>query len=290
MVCYNGENGWCALPRGHAGLSACAPDSGRPVISTTDPPQGAQAILRALSILEAFSADRAWMSAAEVAEVTGLSAATTHRILKALQSQSYLEQDTQTRAYGLGIGILKLASLIADRHDEVALMAGDLSRIRDLSGETVSLHRRVGDRRICIAEEVTRRPVKVSHGLGNSYPLNGGAASKAIMSLLPDEEIERILALPREDPDLKPPPRAVFLREVAEVRERGYATSQGETVPGATGVAVPVRRADPLAPGAIDLAGPSDRMTPDLIELALPEMRAAAQRLMDVSAPFGSRT
>jgi DNA-binding IclR family transcriptional regulator len=240
-------------------------------------------------VLEAFSADRAWMSATEVAEVTGLSTATTHRILKALQSQSYLEQDSQTRTYSLGIGILKLASLIADRHDEVALLAGPLNRIRELTGETVSLHRRVGDRRICIAEEVSRQPVKVSHGLGNSYPLNGGAASKAIMSLLPDEEIERILDLPREDPDRNPPPKEAFLREVAQARERGYATSRGETVPGATGVAVPFRRADSLNPGAIDLAGPSDRMTPRVIELAVPEMRAAAHQILAVSAPFGSR-
>ena len=228
------------------------------------------------------------MSAAEVAEVTGLSAATTHRILKTLQSQSYLEQDPQTRAYSLGIGILKLASLIADRHDEVALLAVALDRIRNLTGETISLHRRVGDRRVCIAEEVSRQPVKVSSGVGKSYPLNGGAASKAIMSMLPDEEIKRILDREREDPNLKPPDRETFLRAVAQTRECGYATSRGETVPGAAAIAVPIRRADPLAPGAIDLAGPSDRMTPEVIELALPEMRSAAQRIMEVSAPFGS--
>ena len=229
------------------------------------------------------------MTAAEVAEVTGLSAATAHRILKTLQSQAYLEQDSQTRAYSLGIGILKLASLIAERHDEVALLACPLNRIRELTGETVSLHRRVGDLSDLHRRGGFRQPVKVSHGLGNSYPLNGGAASKAIMSLLPDEEIKRVLDLPREDPDRNPPPREVFLREIAETRERGYATSRGETVPGATGVAVPFRRADPLSPGAIDLAGPSDRMTPQLIELALPEMRAAAQQIIEVSAPFGSR-
>jgi IclR family KDG regulon transcriptional repressor len=228
------------------------------------------------------------MSPAEVAEVTGLSPATTHRILKTLQSQSYLEQDPQTRAYSLGIGILKLASLIAERHDEVALLASTLIRIRDLTGETISLHRRVGDRRVCIAEEVSRQLVKVSSGVGKSYPLNGGAASKAIMSMLPDEEIKLILDRERR-PDLKPPDRETFLRAVAQTQECGYATSQGETVPGAAAIAVPIRRADPLSPGAIDLAGPSDRMTPELIELALPEMRSAAQQIMEVNAPFGPK-
>jgi DNA-binding IclR family transcriptional regulator len=229
------------------------------------------------------------MSAAEVAEATGLSPATAHRILKTLQSQSYLAQDPQTRTYSLGVGILKLASLIADRHDEVALLAGALARIRDLTGETVSLHRRVGSRRVCIAEEVSRQKVKVSQGVGESYPLNGGAASKAIMSMLPDDEIKRILDEGRGDPDLRPPDRQTFLRMVAETRECGYATSVGETVPGAAAIAVPIRRADPLSPGALDLAGPRDRMTPQLIELALPEMHEAARQVMEVNAPFGSQ-
>lgn len=229
------------------------------------------------------------MSAAQVAEVTGLSAATAHRILKTLQSQAYLEQDPQTRAYSLGIGILKLASNIADRHNEVALLASTMNRIREITGETISLHRRVGDRRVCIAEDVSRQPVRVASGVGKSYPLNGGAASKAIMSLLPDEEIERILDLGNTDPGLYPPTRQSFLRAIAETRERGYASSRGETVPGAAAIAVPIRRADPLSPGAIDLAGPSNRWSQQLVAAALPMMLEAARQVMDVNAPFGSR-
>ena len=140
-----------------------------------------------------------------------------------------------------------------------------------------------------IAEEVSRQPVRVASGVGKSYPLNGGAASKAIMSMLPDEEIERILDLGNTDPGLYPPSRQSFLRAIAETRERGYASSRGETVPGAAAIAVPIRRADPLSPGAIDLAGPSNRWSQQLVEKALPMMREAARQVMDVNAPFGSR-
>ena len=199
------------------------------------------------------------MSAAQVAEVTGLSAATAHRILKTLQSQAYLEQDPQTRAYSLGIGILKLASNIADRHNEVAILASTMNRIREITGETISLHRRVGDRRVCIAEDVLPPAQSwVASGVGKSYPLNGGAAaSKAIMSLLPDEEIERILDLGNTDPGLYPPSRQSFLRAIAETRERGYASSRGETGAGRRGRSSRFRSAGLtllFLPGAIDLA------------------------------------
>jgi DNA-binding IclR family transcriptional regulator len=224
------------------------------------------------------------MSAAQVAGVTGLSSATAHRILKTLQSQSYLEQDPQTRTYSLGVGVLQLASNIADCHDEVKLLARALTQIRDVTGETINLHRRV-----CIAEEVSRQPVRVTSGVGRSYPLNAGAASKAIMSLLPDDEIERILDLENTSSDARPLSRQGFLRAIAQTRERGYASSRGETVPGAAAVAVPVRRADPLSPGAINLTGPRNRWTPQLVEEALPMMQDAARQIMEVNAHFGSR-
>jgi DNA-binding IclR family transcriptional regulator len=230
------------------------------------------------------------MSAAQVAGVTGLSSATAHRILKTLQSQSYLEQDPQTRAYSLGVGVLQLASNIADAHDEVKLLARMMTQIRDATCETINLHRRVGDRRVCIAEEVSRQPVRVTSGVGKSYPLNAGAASKAIMSLLPDEEIERILDLGDTGSDARPLSRQGFLRAIAQTRERGYASSRGETVPGAAAVAIPVRRADPLSPGAVNLTGPKNRWTPQLVEEALPMMRDAARQIMEVNAHFGSRT
>lgn len=252
-------------------------------INTRPAPRGAQTVLRAVALLEGLSSSRSFLTATQLARSTGLSTPTTHRILRTLESQSYVERDPR-RGYRLGTALLRLAAAAAVRYDEIALLAETMAQIREFTGETVSLHRRVGDRRVCVAEDVSPQPVKVSSIVGRSYPLSAGAASKAIMSLLPDAEVERILDVP-DDGSGRRPARAAFWRAVRDVRARGYATSVNETYPGATGLAVPFRRSDALAPGAIDLAGPTDRMTAKLLDQALPHLTAAAERVTQANAP-----
>ena len=51
----------------------------------------------------------------------------------------------------------------------------------------------------------------------------------------------------------------VLRAELAEIRERGYATSMEETDAAAWGVAAPLRSADGIAIAAVGLAGPLHR-------------------------------
>jgi DNA-binding IclR family transcriptional regulator len=236
--------------------------------------RGSQAILRALSVLDSFSGLRSQMSITEIAGATGLSVPTAHRIVKALESQHYLAREPQKKTYTLGSSILRLAGAIAERHDETAEIAAALVRIRDATGETVSFHRRLGDRRVCIAEEVSRQPIRIISGVGQSYPLTAGAAGKAILSVLPRTEVERLLDLKAVEPGARPLPRAKLLKSIVTARERGWAMSEGETVPGAAAIALPVEQSDQLTPCAINLVAPRDRMTPALIEEGVEVIRA----------------
>ncbi|TML16723.1 MAG: IclR family transcriptional regulator, partial [Actinobacteria bacterium] len=51
-----------------------------------------------------------------------------------------------------------------------------------------------------------------------------------------------------------------------EVRERGYATSHGETVEAAAAIAVAIRRTSGEVIGAINVTGPSNRLTAARLE------------------------
>jgi DNA-binding IclR family transcriptional regulator len=69
-------------------------------------------------------------------------------------------------------------------------------------------------------------------------------------------------------------PRAKLLKSIVTARERGWAMSEGETVPGAAAIALPVEQSDQLTPCAINLVAPRDRMTPALIEEGVEVIRA----------------
>jgi len=76
--------------------------------------RGVQAIVRALSVLRAFSPERSTLSVSEIAPIVGVSVPTAHRIATTLQNQGYLSRDPATKAFSLGPELLRLATLISE--------------------------------------------------------------------------------------------------------------------------------------------------------------------------------
>jgi IclR family transcriptional regulator, acetate operon repressor len=70
---------------------------------------------------------------------------------------------------------------------------------------------------------------------------------------------------------------AALQRELALVRTRGYALDNGEQEVGVQCIAVPVPDAPALT--AISISGPEARLTPPVIERAVPHLQEVARRL-----------
>jgi IclR family acetate operon transcriptional repressor len=230
-------------------------------------PRGSQAIMRALSVLRAFTADRPTLTMTEIARELDVSAPTAHRIARTLELQGYLTRDPVTRAYALGPEIRRLSAVMTET-PRATIDPARLMAIRNATGETVGLHTRVFDRRICLMEYASQQSPQVISGVGRSYSLGAGAAAKAILSLLPDDEMKQLIAL-GADPGDHPLPEKQLLVEVRRVREQGYATSSGETIHGSFAIAVPLSWNGVGAASAINVVGPVDRMKPDVIDRAL---------------------
>ena len=60
------------------------------------PPQGAQAALRAVRLLKLFTIERAEMSLGELSRAANLNKTTTHRLLRALQSEGLIDRNPAT--------------------------------------------------------------------------------------------------------------------------------------------------------------------------------------------------
>jgi DNA-binding IclR family transcriptional regulator len=248
-------------------------------------PLGAQAIQRALRVLECFSVDQPAVSLTEITNATGLTMPTAHRIVKALQSNQFLTHDEITSKYSLGPALLRLAKVILSRDENFGTVATPyLQRLRDVITETVGLHLRRDDDRICIAEITAPHAFRMMAGVGRTYPMHAGAAGKAILAFLPDAEVDRLLAEPIDWVWTTPPPNIRKLRrELAIARKQGYATSFSETVPGANALAAPVFSSRGVI-GSINITGPDQRWTTARIQEAVPEVLAVSNML---SRQFG---
>ena len=226
------------------------------------PQQGAQTVDRALGILDQFTFEHPSHSLSELSKLTGLTVSTTHRLLKALQGRGFVVLDPTTRRYSIGLAVIRLAGIILDREDVHTMTVPYLREIRDITGETATLHWLVDTHRTVIAEFESPYPMRMTSGLGRTYPLHSGAAGKAILPFVRPEELEAVLEEAAEDswPNQKRS-RKALLADLEEIRERGYAMSVGEVVAGASALAAPVKDAGGHALASLNVTGPVDRWT-----------------------------
>src|SRR5690349_3591144 len=98
---------------------------------------GAQAVYRALAVLDAFSQSRPAMTIAEIAEATALTAPTAHRIALALMDRGFLTRDEVSRRFSVGPAVLRLAQLTDIGHSAFAYVGPLLETLRAETEETV---------------------------------------------------------------------------------------------------------------------------------------------------------
>ncbi len=107
-------------------------------------------------------------------------------------------------------------------------------------------------------------------------PLGRGATAKVLLSGAPDDLVG---TLAEADPDLD---AGTLARQVASIRETGYAVSHGERELGASAVAAPLHGEDGRVIAALSVSGPTSRFTAERIPGYVEAVVATARRLDEV--------
>jgi IclR family transcriptional regulator, acetate operon repressor len=248
----------------------------RPVSETPSP--AFQVLERTFGILEVFGEARPEWTTTDIARELGVPIPTVHRILGALRRLGYVSQDQVSKRFRLGTAALLLGTRARGVTDlrSVALeplrhLARELEETALLTG--LSPNREAS---VCLERVESRQPLRLSLEPGRQVPLHAGASQKALLAFMPEAEAERLAERP-----LARLCRATITdnRKLAEemrvTRRRGYACSFEETNVGVWGVAVPVvSESDVVC--AVGVAGPSPRLTADVLQRAIRLSHAAA--------------
>jgi DNA-binding IclR family transcriptional regulator len=225
---------------------------------------GAQSVDRTLSLLAMVGryAERG-VSLSGIVTESGLSKPTARRLLLALMRAGLIEQNESDRRYYLGEEAYVLGSLASRRFGLLQLSMDSLQRLSKTTEDTSFLSVRRGALSICLYREEGSYPVR-THALqaGFEHPLGAGAGSLAILSSLPDEEVEAILAanqnLLEEQYPLLPPER--IRKDVAVTRARGFALNPGLVVANSWGVGKVILSPDGRPAGALSIAAIDSRL------------------------------
>ena len=225
-----------------------------------------------------------------VAKTTGLTQATTHRLLQSLVAEGMVEQDVSSKMYRLSIDFFVLAAQAGNTMDLRSLCRPTMLRLCASLGDTVFLLVRSGFDAVCLDRIEGPFPIRSFTGdIGGRVALGMGQGSLAILAFLPQSEREEVIRynLPRVREfgvyD------EVYLRtEVARVREIGYAGRNTNLLDGMAGVGVPVLDREGRAVAALSVGTISSRLSPDRLPTVVELLKREAAAIGAHINPFDS--
>ncbi|MFF7292300.1 IclR family transcriptional regulator [Microbacterium sp. NPDC008134] len=228
---------------------------------------GTQAIARAAGLLRLVSGGRAdGMALQELAEVTGLSRSTTHRLLSALRTEGLVDRDDTTARWMPGPELYLMGTPAAARYDVTALARDIVRSLAVKTEESAFFSVRRADETVCLLREEGSFPIRsfvLSEGV--RFPLGVASAGLAILAFLPDHNVDAYLG---RHPELSstwgrthaPSPLRTRL---AETKERGFAVNPGLIVEGSWGIGAAVFDRHGRPEWALSLTGVEFRFGPD---------------------------
>lgn len=246
-------------------------------MSETRPPQGAQAALRAVRLLKLFTIERPEMSLSEISQRSGLNKTTTHRLLRALQSESLIDRNSVTNAYTLGAGLMALGVQALASSDLRRRVRPLLKALAKESGETATLEVPV-ENSMLILDEVTGSHVAAAAGnIGTRWPIHATSTGKAWIAFERtgmDRITDRLESFTAKTLTSK----EQFRPQVSDIRRRGYAVTVDELEDGFTAVGTVIRGALGDVEGALSICGPTQRFSAARrVELGTSLCRVAAR-------------
>jgi IclR family transcriptional regulator, KDG regulon repressor len=237
-----------------------------------------QSIERAVSILNAFSAEEPELGVTDLADRLGLHKSTVHRFLVNLEAAGLVERNRHTARYRLGLRIFELGGLVLQQMnlwDEALPFLEGL--VRD-SGETGHLAVLDGGEAVYIEKVEARRALRIPSAIGRGYPAHATSLGKILLAHLADDARAEIIAergLSRCTPKTITDAERLD-SELDQIRRQGFAVDEEEYEEGLRCIGAPILGHTGQVVAAIGIGGPVTRVTPQRVgELAELVMSAA---------------
>jgi DNA-binding IclR family transcriptional regulator len=236
---------------------------------------GTQTLSRALDILFALAEADGTLSVSDIAQKVSIPESSTYRFLQTLEQNGIVER-RGIGQIGLGMRILDLArSLSQQVHRElVPLSMPVMEELTRETNETSLLFIRSGTNAISIQTIKSNALIQYSAENGRILPLYLGASGKAILAYESDKMIQHVLEKWPQDQSKK-----ALLQELQDIREQGYALTQGEIDPDVFAVGAPIFDSRGVLVASLSIAGPTYRFDDALRRLSIDAVRHAADQV-----------
>lgn len=199
---------------------------------------------RVAALLKLLAETEGEASLSEIATRMNLPPSSTHRLLHLLLDEGFVDRGASSRTYRAGLELHRVGGLLASRADVPNLAHSFMQAVVDACDETCMLSLYVPRTRCAMVARAIHgsHPLRYDAALYVTSSLAWGATGLGILAFLPEATIEEVLQ--SEGPSPADPRKAVkpqqLRRELAKIREQGYAHTHGQKIQGAVGFSAPV--------------------------------------------------
>lgn len=200
-----------------------------------------KSLSKAIDLLDVLCAARRGLSLSELSDRCGYPKSTTHALASTLRDRGLLRQ-LPNGDYALGMRLFEYGSAVSRGFDISELSRPYLESLSSLTGANSVISLLDGESAVSFDYAVSSSGVQILPEIGVRLPLHCTSQGKMMLAYLPQN---RVLSVIRRQPmwqytrhtivELEP-----LLRQLANIRERGYAVEDGEYKVGLRSVSAPV--------------------------------------------------
>jgi len=214
-------------------------------------------LAKGLDVLEALTGVED-SSLTELSRRLGVSGPTLFRILATLTARGYAEKHPGTGRYRATLKSWALGAQVVRRLTLRDVARPHLERLLEETREAPHLAVLEGDGVVVIERLEAPHPVRVDTYVGQRAPAHCSATGKAILAFRVGPPLGGVAPLTRYTSTTIDDP-AGLARELALVRQRGYAVNQEEWRRGVCAIAMPLRGQGGAVVASVSLTMPTER-------------------------------
>jgi DNA-binding IclR family transcriptional regulator len=240
--------------------------------------------MRSITLLQALAETPEGVSVRRLAEITGTSRSTVHRLLQGLAELKMAEQ-TESGSYRMGPKLFEFAAVVLSHSSVVQVADSLMKELVAETRETVYVAMLSADRETAVHVHRVDSPEPLRYLVprGSRFPIYAGAAGKAILAFLgPPYHLAQLVRLT----DQTVTDRRILEQQLTEIKAAGYAVTMEERVKGAAGVAAPLI-VNGVVVGSLTLSVPVARLPEGGLEQFGPIVMGYAERVSTAIAVLG---
>jgi IclR family transcriptional regulator, pca regulon regulatory protein len=216
-------------------------------------PDFIEALARGLEVLRCFRPGRRVSTLSEIAADTGLARPTVRRILLTLEALGYVRP--ADRGYMLRPRVLELGMAYINALDRWEVARPHMEKLVAQTNESTSIAQLDEGDIVYVARVAVPKIVTLAVTIGTRFPAIATSMGKVLLAAQDLDAVDRLVEMPSRSgivPRWQPTP-GELLRELREVRARGWALADQDLAPGIRSIATGIRDGDGQVVAAINV-------------------------------------